>query len=444
VTTITDSDARQPERNVKEVRKVRCSELVLVGFLLFGWAAPSGADPAESQAPDVPPDERLQGLPKEDRALLEQLESIGYLEGSQEAPTREGVTIHDRSRAYAGLNLLTSGHGPEAILMDMDGRVLHRWAAGFDTLYPDSKVPAGHPGRPFWRRAALHPNGDILVIFEGIGLAKLDAGSRPIWTSDLRAHHDLEIMPDGTIYVLTRQAVIRPEHRGKQHFLEDFVVVLGAEGEVLRRVSLFDALLESPYAELYQRHKTTARDVFHTNTLAVLQPRAEAGPPGFTPGRVLVALPMLDITAVVDLDEERVVWAHHGDYRFHHDPSLLPNGRLLIFDNKGNAGRSRVLELDPVTGEIAWEYTGPPDRPLHSDTCSTAQRLPNGNTLITESEPGRALEITPAGETVWEFASPYRAGKDGELVATLFEVQRLPPDFPIDWARPDAPAAAED
>jgi hypothetical protein len=411
---------------VKRERNHRPIELVLAALLLFGGAGRSSAEPAQSR-----------GLSAEDRALIEQLESIGYVDGSQTAPEATNVVRYDRTRASAGLNLMTSGHGTEAILMDMEGTVLHRWSAGFDELYPDRRDDrkTRHPGRDFWRRAALYPNGDLLVIFEGIGLAKLDAASQPLWVSEIPAHHDLQIMPDGSIYVLTRRATIRRGHHRGQPFLEDFVVVLDADGQVVREVSLFDALLASPYAELYRRQKNPARDVFHTNSLEVLMPSPGLRLPEFQPGRVLVALPMLDATAVVDLDEERVVWAHQGEYRFHHDPSLLANGRLLIFDNKGNAGRSRVLELDPVTGEIAWEFAGSPERPLHSDTSSTAQRLPNGNTLITESETGRALEVTRYGETVWEFVSPYRAGSHDELVATLFEVLRLPPDFEAPWAR---------
>ena len=41
--------------------------------------------------------------------------------------------------------------------------------------------------------------------------------------------------------------------------------------------------------------------------------------------------------------------------------------------------------------------------------------------------------MTPDGTIVWEYVSPYRAGEDNELVATLFEVVRLPADFPLDW-----------
>jgi hypothetical protein len=52
--------------------------------------------------------------------------------------------------------------------------------------------------------------------------------------------------------------------------------------------------------------------------------------------------------------------------------------------------------------------------------------LPNGNTLITESDRGRAFEITRSGRVVWEYYNPARAGERKELIATLFEVVRIP------------------
>ena len=58
-------------------------------------------------------------------------------------------------------------------------------------------------------------------------------------------------------------------------------------------------------------------------------------------------------------------------------------------------------------------------------TAGTTKRLPNGNTLITESNNGRAFEVTPAGEIVWEFFNPYRTGENNELIAALYDVVRL-------------------
>ena len=63
----------------------------------------------------------------------------------------------------------------------------------------------------------------------------------------------------------------------------------------------------------------------------------------------------------------------------------------------------------------------------------TAQRLANGNTLITESNAGRAFEVTRDGKIVWDFYNPQRAGEGDRYIATIFELLRLPPDFPLDW-----------
>ena len=85
-------------------------------------------------------------------------------------------------------------------------------------------------------------------------------------------------------------------------------------------------------------------------------------------------------------------------------------------------------------GRIEWEYRGDHERPFYTKWCGSSARLPNGNTLITESDDGRAFEVTREGEIVWEFYNPHRVGADYEKIATLFELIRLPEDFPTDWA----------
>jgi len=80
-----------------------------------------------------------------------------------------------------------------------------------------------------------------------------------------------------------------------------------------------------------------------------------------------------------------------------------------------------------------WSFPGDRSADFVTQSCGAVQRLHNGNTLITLSNRGRAIEVTPDREVVWEFVSPHRAGERDELVANLFEVQRLEPDFPLDW-----------
>jgi len=407
-----------PRRSPPLARALLVASLLAAGCGQ-GEAPGAGATPADPGA--------------EDRAIREQLEAIGYLAGSRPAPRREGVTVHRPERAAEGLNFYTSGHAAEALLMDMQGEVLHRWCASFESLWPDSPAVAGHPGRKYFRRAHLSPNGEVIVIFEGLGIAKLDRASRPLWARALAAHHDLEVLPDGEIYVLTRETSVREGlHHGKP-FLQDFVSILDAEGRQTRRISLLDALLESPYRDLYRDGGGLPHDLFHTNSLQGLDGRSAGRAPEFRTGRVLVSMPELDAIAVVDLELARVVWALRADFRYQHDPEQLAGGNLLLFDNGGSRGRSRVLEIDPIRSASVWSYGEAPGQPLFSECCGTAQRLPNGNTLVTESEAGRAFEVTPEGEIVWEFYNPGRAGEEEEMIALLPEVLRLPPGFPTGW-----------
>ena len=85
---------------------------------------------------------------------------------------------------------------------------------------------------------------------------------------------------------------------------------------------------------------------------------------------------------------------------------------MLVFDNgphRGGATFSRVLEVDPASNEIAWEYRGSPPIAFYSYHISGAERLPNGNTLICEGAPGRLFEVTADKKIVWEYVNPHLA-----------------------------------
>jgi hypothetical protein len=132
-------------------------------------------------------------------------------------------------------------------------------------------------------------------------------------------------------------------------------------------------------------------------------------------------------------------------------PAGLPGaGNILILDNGGYGGygapnpgaptginnalrdHSRVIEINPLTLKIVWEYTakkaGYRDNcRFYSDYVSSAQRLPNGNTLITEGAFGRLFEVTPKYKTVWEYISPYYA--PAENFNLVYRAYRVPYDY---------------
>ncbi len=107
------------------------------------------------------------------------------------------------------------------------------------------------------------------------------------------------------------------------------------------------------------------------------------------------------------METEQLIWSWGpGHLSRQHQPTLLKNGNVLIFDNGRAKKYSRVIELDPITKKIVWEYKANPPEKFYSPIRGGCQRLPNGNTLITDDPKGRAFEVTKDGEIVWEFYTP--------------------------------------
>lgn len=374
-------------------------------------------------------------LSSEDAEALARMESLGYLSGYEPAPDASGVVRHDRERAWPGLNLYVSGDAPRAVLMDMDGSVVHEWRHEFEAVWPDFPTEQlADDTSLYWMHARLLEDGDLLAIYGGLGLIRIDRESNLVWKYQAACHHDLDIRDDGTTLVLIREEHTVPELTSRP-IIEDMIAVLDPDGRELDRISLVECFENSRYAQAVRQAviENQEADLYHTNTLEILDGRLARHHPAFRAGNVLISLRNLSLLAVVDLDRRSVVWAMSGSWREQHDPSVVSDRSILLFDNKGHDGRSRLLEIDPATGQEVWSYVGGGEHPFYSERSGACQRLPNGNTLATESHYGRAFEVTREGEIVWEFLSPARAGERGELVATLFELVRLNPAGSADW-----------
>jgi arylsulfotransferase ASST len=359
---------------------------------------------------------------------LEALLSLGYAAGYTPKRERTGVILHEAASASAGYNLLVSGHAPAAYLMDMSGRVVHRWEKAFGEVWPERSLKPAQARRTlFWKRVHLFPDGALIGMFEGLGLVKLDRNAKVLWRFSGPVHHDLEIDGEGNIFVLLRRArrVLRISR--DEPILEDSLAILDSDGRQQDEISILEAFERSGYASLVKG--AGGGDILHTNTVTLLDGRHESRAAAFGKGNLLMAVRNLDVVCILDPSNRQIVWAMTGMWVRPHEPVLLGNGHMLIFDNEGWARRgrklSRVFEFDPLSQEVKWSYTGPPD--FHSAICGLAQRLPNGNTLITVSTEGRVLEVTPEGQNVWEFLNPHATIVEGEeRVATIFDMVRLP------------------
>lgn len=405
-------------------------------LLLLLIATPARADREQTDVPGrwhrIRPG--IGELSPEERARMEELGTLGYMAGTEVAMTDETVTVYDPERCHDGFNFYVAGHAPAAYLVDMEGKLLHEWGMAYSELWDDYEPGRPDAGMDSWRRAYLFENGDILAIFEGFGIIKLDKDSNLIWAKKNNAHHDLEVLPDGSIYVLTFRQQLNPKVHAEREVREDYVTRLSADGEELESFSLVDAFDQGDIDWRNDEDARAAGDIMHTNTLFVIPEGANCTVEWLKPGYILSSSRTLSLVTVIDPRRQIVVKALDGGWFRQHDPQLLPSGNILLFDNLGRSRLSTAIEFDPQTGETVWFYGGTKEMPLRSDWCGSVARFPDGNTLINETEAGRSVEVTHDGEIVWEFYIPHRVGEDPVLIASLYDLVRLSADFDLSWA----------
>jgi hypothetical protein len=372
--------------------------LIGIGFLsLWRWRPQEKTNP-HSNSPDI---EELRALPYAQWTRI-----------SEGERRKLGVTVFDEQRAWHGYNLYTNDVDT-AFLMDMSGKKLHTWR-----FQKNKKCEYAH----------LLPTGEILGVCMGQGVWKVDWDSRVIWKRRYFVHHDIEPLPDGSFWTTRREKNI--EYRGR-FVVFDALQRISANGKLLEKWYTFDHL-----EELQQWHKplsldsaattksNTKYDYYHLNTVKLLpdNPYAKSDR-RFRKGNLLICLRNASLIAILDQDTKKVVWGYGPDeLEWPHMPVMLPTGNILIFDNGVRRKFSRVVEINPLTKEVVWSYGGP-KKNFFSALQGSAQRLPNGNTLICESDKGHVFEIDSSGNIVWEFWNPEMKENSRK---TIYRFTRLP------------------
>ncbi len=141
------------------------------------------------------------------------------------------------------------------------------------------------------------------------------------------------------------------------------------------------------------------------------------------------------------------------------EPGRPGAGNMLIFNNGLSRDYSSVDEIVPPAPDtngnyaiavgqayepsaLAWTYTATPPTNMYAEAISGCQRQPNGNTLICDGTHGNLLEVTAAGQTVWQYICPVQNTgpmTQGETPSldhrdhqynAVFKVQRYPANHP--------------
>lgn len=321
-----------------------------------------------------------------------------------------------------------------------------------------------------------------------------DKGEEPRWMA--RQHHDyqregssvgyytpgyLPKVDHGNTLILTHEDIYNPKISDKR-LLDDKIIEVNWKGEILwewRANEHFDELGFDEAAKNLLFRDPNFRptgdgigDWLHINSISTLGDNRwyDSGDQRFHPDNIIWDSREANILAIISKESGNIVWKIGptfdqspeliklgwiiGQHHFHMIPRGLPGeGNLLVFDNGGWAGYgspnpssptgrmnakrdySRVLEFDPITYEIIWQYTPteagfitPLDSSrFYSPFISSAQRLPNGNTLITEGSDGRLIEVTKEHEIVWEFVNPYYGNVLGPAAMNMiYRAYRVP------------------
>jgi hypothetical protein len=393
-----------------------------------------------------------------------------------------GTTLYDPAKAWNGFTVLSTLDTPAVLVIDMNGRIAKRWdgfnlsAGGPARILPGGIVtgPAGaFPG---------HQESTALVAadFDGRELWRFDRaeeierdGGRE-WSA--RQHHDWQgadfpagyysplAMPaagGGKTLLLTHTSHGDPAIAAVS-LEDDRLIEIDQDGTIGWQWRAADHVGElglggAARAAIARLGTRDGYDWFHMNSARYLGPNKwhDAGDARFHPDHVIVSSRQASVVAIVARDGS-IAWRIGPDFSAspplaaigqvigQHDAHLIPPGlpgagNLLLFDNGGASGfgdpspispqgnsiyqraGSRVLEIDPVSLALVWSYSAPN---FYSTNISNAQRLPNGNTLITEGAPGRTFEVTAQKETVWEFMNP--PGEGGRKSNALYRAYRLP------------------
>ncbi|MBX7255219.1 MAG: hypothetical protein K1Y02_02565 [Candidatus Hydrogenedentes bacterium] len=314
----------------------------------------------------------------------------------------------------------------------------------------------------------LCKNGDLYACVDTNGIIKLNRTSELIWHTDGEdlLHHDFFVDTTGMVYAIGRRVGIIPEIDPVKEVIDDTVVLFDSTGKRIKRFSIYNAFRGTEwfpaitkkvrdFVALTVHDSKIPVETFHTNTIEVFDGSLSNVSPLLRKGNAVFCSPVHPCIFIIDLERERVVWNWFGPWKGGiHQPTFLPNGNYLLFHNGLSPDgpedeASHVFEYAyPEQGPV-WQVSGnDPKHKFFSLFSCTAERLANENTLIVVSNEGKAIEVTKEGEVVWEFWNPNTVGadmagmkgftnrKDGRIIGTLFQLERVPRDVHDSWLNP--------
>lgn len=352
---------------------------------------------------------------------------VGMTGAVQAEPTihKVGLILRDGAQVMPGYVLHDSSNGT-SYLVDTFGEIVNEWSSPI----ADTGLGLTEP----------LPNGNVLAAIDSDPdqVVEMDFAGNVVWEyiaeNDMRLHHDFQRMPNGNTLLLCSRDFIDPAI-SPETITDDCLILVNPDGQILWDWQTADHFADFEFDDdTLAKISSHAGDWAHANSASLIPEDTSHTDPRFRPGNIIISYRFINRIVIVDRDTGAIVWVTDNLTTIgQHDATMIPDqlsggGNILVFDNGfgghyNNGGlevarnHSRVLEIDPTlvgipeTDPVVYNYhavlSNRPDWWFSSWFISSAQRLPNGNTLIDDGATGRMFEVTPKHEIVWEYISPH-------------------------------------
>lgn len=340
-------------------------------------------------------------------------------------PRREHGMLYQTARVSKGYRAISGVfdfekglHG--AVLLDPSGKIVHRWVMheqglGLAKVNPETnKFPHGF---------LVLPDGSIVFAYDtGSSIQRIDWCGKRLWGTAGNFQH--AITADGMGHIWT------------QRFTTIFSKIDLETGKIVQELDGHAIMRANPEIDIFaiRQMDTDDKSIFilkgggpwHINDIDPLTPQLAPTFPMFVVGDLMISLRSLNLLYIVDPNTMKVKWWRMGMARRQHDPDWQPDGSISIYDNSMHTPPSRIVKIDPKDYTSKVLFDGRAEN-FYSAIRGKHQLLPNGNMLITVSQQGRVIEVTPAGELVFEFINTYNSKTNSNLA--LSEAIYLPEDF---------------
>ena len=301
------------------------------------------------------------------------------------------VDVYDPDRFYSGTTFfagLSDSGDPKIVEVDMAGEVVWYYAL------PAEQRPHTQPGMD----VEVLANGNILYVAPGYGIFEITREKEVVWSHlDDRVSHDADRLENGNTLYVYGDNDTKADAQAKE---------VDAAGNLVWSWSAASYFNVEPYASQAFDQGWT-----HANAVTRLEN-----------GNTLINLRNFDTTVEVNPAGD-VVWSFDWSTISGydpHEPEVQEDGNILIGLQKNTP--HQVVELNPATGEIVWEYYLENLR-----TVRDADRLPNGNILVvgvmTDTDDAVVFEVTPDKQIVWQLK--YKDTPVGTLPGWFYKAQRM-------------------